>query len=95
MNDDRQRYFAACHAMQTGVQLDLTRNGDTKAAADHKHLRVGVNVCMCDHAALIELLVEKGVITSEEYVKAIADQMEKEVDRYHGHLELGPDVTLR
>ena len=37
---------------------------------------------MSDHTALTKLLLEKGIITDEEYFKAIADQMEEEVHSY-------------
>lgn len=94
MSDDRARYLAACHAMQTGVQLEITRKGEAGAGANHKHLRVGVNVALCDHAALAALLVNKGVITREEYTEAIAETMEAEVERYKTALGLAPNITL-
>lgn len=94
MSDDRQRYLDACHAMQTGVQLELTRKGEDGAAANPKHLRVGVNVALCDHAALVALLVDKGIITREEYCEALAETMEAEVGRYKVALGLGDNVKL-
>jgi hypothetical protein len=47
-----------------------------------KHLRVGVNSAFIANAALTRLLIEKGVFTMEEYVRAQADEMEREVQRY-------------
>lgn len=74
-----ERYEKALHAMQTGVAFIM--NYDTKET-EPKHLRVGINASMCDHAGLVELLIEKGIITREEYMKAIVKSMEAEVERY-------------
>jgi hypothetical protein len=60
-----------------------------------KHLRVGVNAAMSDHGALVRLLIQKGIITHEEYSTAIADAMENEVQSYKDDLGLGPNVDLR
>jgi hypothetical protein len=83
IEDDRARYEAAAHAMQTGVALEMAAGSrDTES----KHLRVGVNSALCDVTALARLLIEKGVITEEEYYKAEADEMEREVERYEKRL---------
>jgi hypothetical protein len=74
-----ERYEAACHAMQTGVAHDLNLRPNSGTP---KHLRVGVNVALRDHGSLVGLLISKGIITQEEYEKAIADGMEAEVKTY-------------
>jgi len=85
MTDQKQlaalqdRYQAACHAMQTGVAYDQEYNPKDK---EPKHLRVGINVALCDMTALVHLLVSKGVITELEYWAAITEEMEREVGRY-------------
>lgn len=89
--NDFERYTEAAHAMQTGVAMAMERG---TPSVQPKHLRVGINVAMCDHAALVQLLVEKGLITEEEYAKAIADEMEREVERYRQRLELPDGVRL-
>jgi hypothetical protein len=93
---DNERYQAACHAMQSGVAMKMNFNGKE---TEPKHLRVGINASMSDSAALVYLLISKGVFTLEEYQKAIADQMEAEVDSYqkeiNSHLGAGSKVTLR
>lgn len=75
----QDRYQAACHAMQTGVMYDQEYNPKDK---EPKHLRVGINVAHCDHAALVQLLMSKGIITELEYWQAITAEMEREVERY-------------
>lgn len=78
------RYRAALHKMQGYVarKMDLDAS-DTEP----KHLRVGVNAVMSDHAALASLLIAKGTITKEEYLKAIADSMEAEQERCYTELD--------
>lgn len=87
------RWKAAAHGMQTGVAFDHEKGSDDGTP---KHLRVGINSAMADHAGLVKLLISKGVITEEEYLEAIADSMEEERDRYEQHLELkhGAKVKL-
>jgi hypothetical protein len=77
------RWTNAAHAMQTGVELE--RNFDS-APTDPKHLRVDVNTAHVDHGSLVELLIQKGLITKLEYHEAIAEGMEKEKERYEKHL---------
>jgi hypothetical protein len=73
-------YHRLCHAVQTGVAMMLERrpNGDTTP----KHLRVGVNIAMCEAAGMSRLLVRKGVITEDEYWDAMIEVMREEVARY-------------
>lgn len=93
MNDDRDRYLAAVHAMQSGVAAKM-RYDPTETTP--KHLRVGVNAAMCDHTALAKLLMSKGVITEEEYVAAITNEMQVEKARYEAWLSelMGRQVHL-
>lgn len=88
----QERYLKAAHAMQSGVAMKQNLG---EAECIPKHLRVGVNSAMCDTAALAKLLIAKGVITEEQYYKAVADEMEAEVKRYEARLgRAGLDVKL-
>ena len=78
------RYLAACHAMQSGVAVEM--NSDPNPTTP-KHLRVGINSALCDQAALVRLLVDKGILTEAEYTEAIAGEMEREVKRYEERLD--------
>lgn len=71
--------MAAAHAMQSGVAAKMHHDASDTSP---KHLRVGVNAAMVEHAALVRLLVAKGVLTWEEYYTALADQMESEKALY-------------
>lgn len=82
MSEDRARYLHHSHRMQTGVEY-LKDKGDQTP----KMLRVGVNAAMSDQAGLVTLLIEKGVFTSEEYTKAVADAMEREADSYEAKVK--------
>lgn len=80
---DIERYNAAAHAMQSGVAMEMSAGSkDTEP----KHLRVGVNSALVNDEGLAALLIEKGIFTEDEYVKAIADAMEREKVRYEERL---------
>jgi hypothetical protein len=72
LEEDRQRYLAAAHAVQTAIAFTMGRD------TEPKHLRVGIDITKSDQGALATLLIEKGVITEAEYFKALADGMERE-----------------
>lgn len=88
-----ERYKALCHAMQSGVAAEIAKDD---RSVQLKHLRVGINVALCDHSALVQLLIEKGVVTSDEYLARIVAEMEAEVQRYEARLEkmYGAKITL-
>ncbi len=79
----RQQYAADAHAMQTGISYESEFN---RKPLEPKHLRVGVNAAMCDHAGLVKLLIAKGIITELEYLEAIAAEMAAEKTRYEQRL---------
>lgn len=75
---NRERYFAAMHAVQSAVALDIQISGDNAAGTDHKHLRTGINACMVDASAVAMLLISKGVFTESEYFAELAVAAERE-----------------
>ncbi len=81
--EKKRTYEEALHAMQAGVSLEQGQGGSDGTP---KHLRVGLNACMCDHAALVKLLVKQGVIIEKDYMEAITDEMNAEVGRYEERL---------
>jgi hypothetical protein len=74
-----QRYFAAMHAMQTAVKVESEAKGDF--SREHKHLRVGINSAMGTLGTLVELLIDKGVLTEQEYFVAVVKGAEQEAER--------------
>jgi len=90
---DQERYLAAAHAVQSGVAIEHARGSDDGSP---KHLRTGVNIALRDMGSLVELLVAKGVITQDEYTRAVADGMEQEVRLYEERLTeaIGSKVRL-
>ena len=90
---EKQRYLNALHAMQSGVAMEIHYNENE---VEPKHLRVGINAAMSDTGGLVELLISKGLFTEEEYIAAIADNMEEEAKSYADKLSerLGKKVTL-
>jgi hypothetical protein len=93
IEDAKARYIRAAQAMQSGVAMMMNINPKQTTG---KHLRVGINSSMVDHAGLVALLIEKGIITDEEYLSKIADAMEREVTLYEAELALhiGAEITL-
>ena len=83
--NDKERYLDAAHGMQSGVAYVMETEPEPKETS-LKHLRVGVNSAMCNQAALVRLLIAKGLFTPEEYEKEIADEMEREKERYEREL---------
>lgn len=69
------RYEAAAHAMMTGVGYMIEYAPDQTST---KQMKTGLNSAQVSVAALGNLMIEKGIITPEEYYKAMADQMEIE-----------------
>lgn len=88
--NDRDRYTRAVHCIQAGSKMIAARNGE------HPQSRTGINVGMRDHASLVELLFAKGIITQDEYTKALADGAEDEVRGLEEQLGVdgGTKVTL-
>lgn len=69
------------HAVQTGVGL-INRNMNDRGECSPKHLRVGVNAAMVDHAALAKVLFDKGIITPLEYARARRELWQREYESY-------------
>jgi hypothetical protein len=92
----RSRYDQLCHAMQSGVAFTLPYE---PASGEPKHLRVGVNCAMVEHAALVRVLLDTGVINELAYWEAMCAAMEREVQAYTDRLarRLGGNtaITLR
>jgi len=88
-----KQYFAAAHALQSGVAAMM--EFDSKPT-EPKHMRTGINIAMADHGALVELLVSKGVITHEEYYRSMLKYIKREVETYEEQLSkiTGLRVTL-
>lgn len=91
LEQDRERYAAAAHAMQTCVAIEMAI--DPKPT-EPKHLRVGVNSAMVCDGALATLLIEKGLFTLEEYTAALAASMEREVAGYRERLGIPNGVII-
>ncbi len=74
-----QEYATQCHRMQTGVAVLV--DSDPKST-EPKHLRVGVNSAMVSGGALARLLIRKGIITEQEHLEVLVEEMKAEADRY-------------
>ena len=88
---ENRTYDEALHAMQSGVAAKMARDGSDTSP---KQLRVGVNSAMCENAALVRLLIAKGVFTLEEFSAELTQEMEREVERYQKYLDPSGRVKL-
>lgn len=90
-----EKYLQLAHAMQTGVAFEQQHGS---ADGTPKHLRVGINSIAVNDAALVRLLMEKGLFTETEYWRAVVEEMQREVDRYtqriNAKLDGGQRITL-
>lgn len=88
-------YMALMHAMQSGVKaVAEIQQGDT-ASHSPKHLRTGVNASMILGSAVVKTLVEKGLITWEEFrdneielLKNEVTMYEQQLSEYHGGIKI-------
>jgi hypothetical protein len=69
---------------------------DEQSDLGPKHLRTGVNNAMCEHGALVALMIDKGLIKYEDYLRVQLEFMEREVNSYKRKIkdEFGIDVEL-
>lgn len=77
-----QDYMSQLHAIQSGVAMMLETFGSNGSGASPKHLRVGVDSAMVNDAAVVSLLMKKGLITLGEYYDELIIQARKEKERY-------------
>lgn len=77
------RNTALRHAIQTGAMYEAEQN---PIVMEYKHNRVAIDAQQAEYAALIMLLVNKGVITWEEYYEVSIAALTAEVVRYEQRL---------
>lgn len=84
----RARYEKAAHAMQSGVAMMMNYD---PGATSPKHLRVGMNSAMVENGALVQLLIDKGLITADEWWESLAKFMEAEAESYRQMIQTHVD----
>jgi len=98
--DKLRRHIELLHAIQTGIRFLLDRDpgyaDPHTGAAGAKHLRVGITNALCETSALQALLIEKGVITPDEWADKLTALLEAEKERITLEVRaiVGSDVTL-
>lgn len=61
-------YEEAGHGVQTAIAFKM---GQGEKATEPKHMRTGIDMSKADMLGLVELLIDKNIITSAEYLEAI------------------------
>jgi hypothetical protein len=89
----RARQQVLLDAIETGVEYERLIGS---SATEGEHLRASINLMLCEHAALIQLLLAKGIITQEEVFGAQLQELAAEVHRYEERLSrrTGTRVSL-
>lgn len=91
-----ERYERAAHAMQSGVKGHMEFSpGGMSVDTMPKHLRTGLNSAMVETSVLGRLMLEKKLITREEYLRTLADVMEEEAHRYETMLSEITGVVIK
>lgn len=72
-------YQSLQHAMQSGIAMKMNYD---RRDLEEKHLRVGVNSALIETGAIATLLLEKGIITEQEYWEKLCKFMRQEVEAY-------------
>lgn len=88
-----ETYNSLAHAVQSGVKAKASYTDEETTPVS---LRVGVNMAMVDSAALASLLIEKGIISEEEYLSSLEEAARQEVSRYERELSAhhNSNITL-
>jgi hypothetical protein len=93
-----KEHYDLLHALQTGVAtiISLSQDLGDRAESSPKHLRVGVSNSLIEISALAQILMEKGIMTYEEYVDKKIEILKREVEDYEARLyqDFGYNVTL-
>lgn len=80
---DFAKYSRLMHALQAGVAaLQPLDGGAESGETSPKNLRVALNSAQIETSALIQLLVDKGVIEPMEFEKMLFSMLELEVRKY-------------
>jgi hypothetical protein len=89
-------YPEAMQAVQTGIAYEIELEGEAGAGCSPKHLRVGISSGAVSQAAIASLLIEKGIITLDEYMTALTVVANKEAKCYEEILskKLGREIKL-
>lgn len=83
-------YEQALHGMQSGVAFEHSQGSPDGSP---KHLRVGINSAHVNNAAIARLLIDKNIITMDEYEEAVRVEMVHELERYEARA--GNNITFR
>lgn len=61
-----------------------------------KHMRTGIDSALVFNGTVVKLLVEKGIITPEEFAEAAVEDLKAEVKRMEKELSeiFGSNITL-
>lgn len=81
--DKHAKYVDIMHAVQSGVAMKMDIDPSETSPKD---LRVGINSVMVSDFAMVNLLIDKGIITRDEYLDSLIEVAEFEKKLYEDML---------
>jgi hypothetical protein len=74
----QEKYERLQHSMQAAIGFEMENNSNLR---NPKHQRVGINTALVEIASIAKLLIDKKVITEDEYFEYLLDGMKREAER--------------
>ena len=91
MRDLGLNYMQALHGVQSAIAHAMS--DPEYGATDPKHMRVGIDASKAEQAGLAMLLINKGIITIEEYEEAMRLAVNEELAMHEA--EYGGKIKFR
>lgn len=92
-------YEGATHGVQTAIKfrMETEQVEENKSFVGRKHMRTGIDMSKADMLGLATLLIDKGIITPEEYMEAmrLAANNELAMHEDEANANGGPKITFR
>lgn len=85
-------YRRAAHALQTATKLLAQYKPPADRYLDN---RMGLNTALAEAYGMAKLLMEKGIISQEEYETAMLSAVEEEVERHKRWIEEATGGALK
>lgn len=79
-------YEQAAHGVQSAIKYEMEERGWRGNENEWKHLRAGIDMRAAEAAGLVQLLIQKGILTEDEYLEAMRLSANEELARYIEYL---------
>jgi hypothetical protein len=80
-------YITAGQRICRAITLLMRCHPGYYKAAEPRHMRIDIDLSKSDLAGLVDLLIAKGVITTDEYISTITDSAIQAADEYEKRVQ--------